>query len=72
MGIADIKKQLQFGCLMPQTQGIVKLNFASSQKSTIFALVNQQYGLPRESAFSLYSDSVNFENSPNNVWNKGR
>lgn len=47
-------------------------NFVGFGKSCKFALVNQQYGLPLESAFSLYSDSVNFDNSPNNVWNKGR
>ena len=44
---------------------IIKLKkvFGRCRKSCIFALVNQQYGLPLESAFSLYSDSVNFDNS---------
>ena len=54
MDNTDIQKQLHFRCLTSQTQGNTKLNFASSQNLTIFAPVNQQLGLPRESAFSLF------------------
>ena len=56
MSMTDMEKQLQFRCLISQLQGIIKLYFASSQKLTIFALVNRQCGLPRESAFSLFRE----------------
>ena len=36
---------------------IIKKNFASSLKMHNFALVNRLLGLPRESAFSRYSDN---------------
>lgn len=35
---------------------LVKLNFVNSSKKRTFALVNQQRGLPRESAFSLFRE----------------
>lgn len=69
MDNTDIQKQLHFRCLTSQTQGNTKLNFASSQKLTIFALVNQQYGLPRESAFCLFR-VVNFDTHKNERWNR--
>lgn len=56
MSIADIKKQLQFRRLMSHIQEIVKLNFASSLKMRIFALVNQQYGLPKRVHFRYSAD----------------
>lgn len=56
MDNTDIQKQLQFRRLMSHIQEIIKLFFANSQKLTIFALVNQQYGLSRESAFSLFRE----------------
>lgn len=69
MSIADIKKQLQFRRLMSHIQEIVKLNFASSLKMRIFAVVNQQRGLPRESAFCLFR-VVNFDTHKNERWNR--
>lgn len=56
MDNTDIQKQLKFSCLTSHTYNIMKLDFASSQKLTIFALVNQQRGLSRESAFSLFRE----------------
>ena len=57
MSKTRIKKQLKFKCLISHIQNVMKLNFVSSPKMTIFAPVNQQRGLPIESAFSRYSDN---------------
>ena len=58
-----IKKQLKFKCLTSHIQNVMKINFVSSPKKHIFAIVNQQYGLPRESAFSLFRLKVNLDTS---------
>lgn len=63
MSKTSIKKQLKPRCLTSHIQNVMKLNFASSQKLTIFALVNQQRGLPRESAFSIFRLKVNLDTS---------
>lgn len=42
------------------------------RKKVFLPHVNRILGLPRVSAFPFYSDSVNFDNSQNNAWNKGR
>ena len=69
MDNTDIQKHLQFRCLMSQIQGIVKYNFVSSLKMRIFAVVNQQRGLPRESAFCLFR-VVNFDTHKKERWNR--
>lgn len=55
MSKTSIKKQLKFSCLTSHTHNIMKLDFVSSLKKTIFATVNRMLGLPRESAFLLNS-----------------
>lgn len=72
MDNTDIQKQLHFRCLTSQTQGNTKLNFASSQKLTIFAPVNQQLGLPRESAFSLFRLTVKLGHFHRNVKSRNK
>ena len=47
----------------------MKINFVSSLKICIFATVNHQYGLPRESAFCLFR-VVNFDTHKNERWNR--
>ena len=54
MSKKNIKKQLNFNGLTSHIQDIMKLNFVTSPKMTIFAAVNRLLGLPRESAFSLF------------------
>lgn len=72
MGITNIKKQLQLSRLISQTQGIIKLNFVSSPKKRIFAIVNQQRGLPRESAFSLFRLTVKLGHFHRNVKSRNK
>lgn len=64
-----IKKQLKFKCLISHIQNVMKIYFVNSQKKHIFAIVNQQYGLPRESAFCLFR-VVNFDTHINERWNR--